>query len=178
MPEFVGDHAGLCRTLLTQMSEFAGLWTYKRAPGPALIWLDQTDAGTPPSPLKRFGYWSVETRAFDERDVDGTEQPTGGCYAGLTKPRYQGPRTVTALPPATAPTQAERKYHRFGGRAPARQPGIAGSSVLSGTKGAPEGRQQFPPVAGEAGGQAQPAPSDLGIAAQYLESHLQNGPRR
>jgi hypothetical protein len=104
MLEFEGFHAGLCRTLLTQMSEFAGLWTYKRAPGPALIWLDPTDAGTPPSPLERFGYWSVKTRVFDGRDVDGTEQPTGGCHAGLTKPRYQGPRTVTAPPPATAPT--------------------------------------------------------------------------
>jgi hypothetical protein len=102
---------------------------------------------------------------------------TGGCHAGLTKPRYQGPRTVTAPPPATAPTQAEQ-VPPLRRTAHARQPGIARSSVLSGTKGAPEGRQQFPPVAGEAGGQTQPAPSDLGIAAQYLANHLQNGPRR
>ena len=93
------------------MSEFAGLWTYERTPGPTQIWLDPTGAGTPPSPLERFGYWSVKTRAFDGREVDGTEQPVR------------------------------------------RLPCRLGQSTVAG----------FPPVAGEAGGQTQPAPSVVSL---------------
>lgn len=121
------------------MSEFAGLWTYERAPGPTQIWLDPTGAGTPPSRLERFGYWSVKTRAFDGRDVDRTEQPVGRLPGRLGQATV-----VTAPPPATAPTSGESKCDRFGQQA-----------------------------------QARPAPSGLGISAQYWpDSHLQNGPCR
>ena len=82
MPEFDDFHAGLCRPLLTQMSEFAGHWTYERP---------QTDADLARSNRCRHTTLApgaarllvVKTRAFDGRDVDGTEQPVSVVTAPL-----------------------------------------------------------------------------------------------
>jgi hypothetical protein len=129
--------------------------------------------------LERFGYWSVKTRAFDGRDVDGTEQPVRRLPCRLGQATVPGPENGRdRSPPPRRPHPGESKYDRASADRPTRvNPGP--QDRLSGTKGAPEGRQQFPPVPGETRRQTLPAPSGLGISAQYWpESHLQNGPRR
>jgi hypothetical protein len=57
--------------------------------------------------LERFGYWSVKTRAFDGRDVDGTEQPVRRLPCRLGQATVPGPENVVTAPlPRDGPTQA------------------------------------------------------------------------
>jgi len=116
MPGFDGFRVGLCRPCTHSNVGVCGLGPMS---GPrADADLARSNRCRHTLALERFGYWSVKTRAFDGRDVDGIEQPVRRLPCRLGQATVPGPENGRdRFPPRDGPTRREQVRPRFGRQA-------------------------------------------------------------